>query len=515
MRRDPALPTPLVRSGGNRRCGFETARGRDPVSRQQPIAHRCTFRGGALTEVADRPSGGKRSDSRSDGALADAVRGGDLAAYGELYTRHVGAARRVAGAIAATETERDDLIAEAFTRILRTLRAGGGPEQAFQPYLLTTIRNTMIQWHRRDSVLSLVPEVPDTAADGDDVTDVRLHGAVAAEAFASLPERWRTVLWRTEIEGESPAQVARSMELTPNGAAALAYRAREGLRQAYLDQHIVAARQRTCRAVGGQLAKWVRGGLTEYQARRVTAHLDWCADCRELAGRLRRLNEELSATVVPLVLGLPALVAPWVSTSGPAASSGGIMASASAAGTSALSWVAVVKAAVVGAAVVAVAAFSVPASAPPPVAGGAPSQPVQARPARIVPMPAEPPGESSPSAQPSGSASGGGVAGHAAKPKKNALNAPAPNRVKGNSQAKRGSGKKEIRGRSRRGAEIGKAVPRPQRRCGGSRFAMATTDLLVNLRWAVTSHSPRGGTSAQAMCTSAPSSTGVRAVEAR
>ncbi|NBH01755.1 sigma-70 family RNA polymerase sigma factor, partial [Amycolatopsis sp. SID8362] len=287
-----------------------------------------------MTEVADRPS---------DAALAEAVRGGDLDAYRELYTRHLGAARRVAAAIAATETERDDLIAEAFTQVLRILRSGGGPDDAFRPYLLATIRNTMIRWHRRDSLVSLVPEVPDAAA--DDVLDTRMLGAIAAAAFATLPPRWRTVLWRTEIDGESPAELARLLELTPNGVAALAYRAREGLRQAYLDQYVAAGRKRACRSVGGQLAKWVRGGVTERRAQRITAHLDRCADCRELAAGLRRLNEELPATVAPLLLGLP-----WAST-GSAASSGGAAASASTASTaSALSWVAAVKTAAAGAA---------------------------------------------------------------------------------------------------------------------------------------------------------------------
>ena len=53
-----------------------------------------------------------------------------------------------------------------------------------------------------------------------------------ARAFASLPERWQAVLWHTEIEGARPADVAPLLGLTANSVAALAYRAREGLRQA-------------------------------------------------------------------------------------------------------------------------------------------------------------------------------------------------------------------------------------------------------------------------------------------
>ena len=384
-----------------------------------------------MTEVADRPSGGTTSGYHTDAALAEAVRGGDLDAYRELYTRHLGAARGMAAAIAASETERDDLIAEAFTQVLRILRSGGGPEQAFRPYLLATIRNTMIRWHRRDSLVSLMPEVPDTASDtGDDVVDVRLHGAIAAEAFAGLPERWRTVLWRTEVEGESPAQVARRLEMTPNAVAALAYRAREGLRQAYLDQYVLAGRKRACRAVGGQLAKWVRHGVTERRAHRIAAHLDRCEDCRELAAGLRRLNEELPATLAPLISGLPALAARWASTTGPAVSSG--------AGASALSWATVVKTATAALVTTVAIGGAVPVSAPPPVAGPAPAQAGPARrPHETVARPA----------QPAGAASGG--AANRNNGKKSATKSPAPNAGKGNSPATPAKGRENHPGRTK------------------------------------------------------------------
>ncbi|WP_240522139.1 RNA polymerase sigma factor [Amycolatopsis vastitatis] len=211
-----------------------------------------------MTEVT--PSVAGTADVPSDAVLIHAVRGGDIAAFGELYGRHLVAARRVAAAIAADPAEREDLIAEGFTRVLRILRSGEGPDEDFRPYLLTTIRNTKISWRRRDSAVSLVAEVPDVLPGGgsDEPVGSRLHATVAADAFASQPGRWRTVLWRPEIEGESPARIALDLGMTPNGVAALAYRAREGLRQAYLDQHIPASRRRNCQNVSGQLARWAR-----------------------------------------------------------------------------------------------------------------------------------------------------------------------------------------------------------------------------------------------------------------
>ncbi|MEV6877386.1 sigma-70 family RNA polymerase sigma factor [Amycolatopsis sp. NPDC051128] len=352
-----------------------------------------------MTEVAPAVAG--TTDVPSDAVLIEAVRGGDIAAYGELYDRHLVAARRVAAAIAADEAERDDLVAEGFTRVLRILRTGEGPDEDFRPYLLTTIRNTMISWRRRDSAVSLVAEVPDVlpGTGSDDQVGSRMHATVAADAFASLPERWRTVLWRTEIEGEAPARIAEDLGMTPNGVAALAYRAREGLRQAYLDQHVPIVRRRTCRAVSAQLARWVRDGIGDHKAHRIAAHLDRCEDCRELASGLRQLNQELPVAIAPLILGVP-IVSQWLSTSGSLASSGAA-AGATGTGASALSWATAAKVAVAGAALVTTVTIgaSTSSDAPPPLSGG---EGTTTQPARTGPQAGAPPGGVAPTPDVSG-----------------------------------------------------------------------------------------------------------------
>jgi RNA polymerase sigma factor (sigma-70 family) len=253
-------------------------------------------------EVADAPS---------DAVLAAAVRNGDLAAYGVLYARHFHAARRLTSSLGVTGAERDDLIAEAFTRVLRILRAGGGPDEDFRPYLLTTMRNTVISWRRRDRGVLVVPDVPETGPDTghEDAVCTRIHASMAARAFAALPERWRSILWQTEIEDESPARIARTLDMTPNGVAALAYRAREGLRQAYLSQHVPPTERGICQAIARYLPDWVRHGGTAHRTRRITTHLEGCADCRDLAASLRKLNEELPAVLAPLILIAPVILA--------------------------------------------------------------------------------------------------------------------------------------------------------------------------------------------------------------
>ncbi len=75
----------------------------------------------------------------SDAELISAVRSGDTDAYGELFTRHVEAARRLARQLVSAG-DVDDLVSEAFAKVLVVLQRGGGPDLAFRAYLLTAVR---------------------------------------------------------------------------------------------------------------------------------------------------------------------------------------------------------------------------------------------------------------------------------------------------------------------------------------------------------------------------------------
>ena len=79
----------------------------------------------------------------SDAELISAVRGGDTAAYGELFSRHVEAARRLARQLTSAG-DVEDLVSEAFAKVLTIVQRGGGPDLAFRAYLLTAVRSLHI-----------------------------------------------------------------------------------------------------------------------------------------------------------------------------------------------------------------------------------------------------------------------------------------------------------------------------------------------------------------------------------
>ncbi|MBP0461617.1 sigma-70 family RNA polymerase sigma factor, partial [Streptomyces montanisoli] len=257
----------------------------------------------------------------ADSDLVQRMREGDDSAYEELFRRHSGAVRRYARTCCRDADTADDLTAEVFARTLQAVRGGAGPEQAVRAYLLTTVRRVAAAWAKTAKREHLVEDFAVFAAQAagsstvsDDDTlelgaDVRaMHEAeqsLAMQAFRSLPERWQAVLWHTTIEEEPPSQVAPLFGLSANATAVLAGRAREGLKQAYLQAHVSSALTAggDCARYADRLGAYARGGLRMRAERGLRKHLDECAKCRMAAGELASVNAQIPAVVPVAVIG--------------------------------------------------------------------------------------------------------------------------------------------------------------------------------------------------------------------
>ncbi|WP_394620693.1 sigma-70 family RNA polymerase sigma factor [Lentzea sp. JNUCC 0626] len=253
---------------------------------------------------------GQRGRPPSDADLIDAVRDGQVEEYGKLYERHVRSASILAMQLSSSSSDADDLVAEAFAKVLAALRAGGGPGASFRPYLLTAVRHAAYDRTRKEKRVELagdVEEVPGatkaTSVPFRDVAVDDLDQTLAATAFATLPERWQTVLWHTAIEGQSPGEIAPLLGLTANGVSAMAFRAREGLRKAFLQAHVNQEPAEKCRATVTKLGAWTRGGIKGRDAISIDEHMDTCSECRKLASELSDVNGALRGLVAPIVLG--------------------------------------------------------------------------------------------------------------------------------------------------------------------------------------------------------------------
>ena len=134
----------------------------------------------------------------SDAELIAAVRGGDQAAYGELFERHRDAATRLARQIAGS-SDADDLVSEAFIKVLNVLSAGGGPDLAFRAYLLTAVRRLHVDKIRRTSKVTPT----------DELESLRPGRAVRRPCRAGVRERRRLEGLRVTARALAARLVAR------------------------------------------------------------------------------------------------------------------------------------------------------------------------------------------------------------------------------------------------------------------------------------------------------------------
>lgn len=217
-----------------------------------------------------------------DATLILQTRAGSHEAYAELYRRYEYSAFRLARHLGRRE-EADDVVNEAFSRVLDLLQRGKGPTESFRAYLFTTIR------HESGARAKMEKRIRPTDDDAqiDSAVEFGAGGLDPFEretvraAYASLPQRWRDVLWALDVDGHKPQEVAVALDMSANSVSALVYRARAGLREAYLKQHVKAdAPEGTVHSgIRALFVPVLRRTASARDQERVHAHLASCTPC--------------------------------------------------------------------------------------------------------------------------------------------------------------------------------------------------------------------------------------------
>ncbi|MDQ0726197.1 sigma-70 family RNA polymerase sigma factor [Microbacterium sp. W4I20] len=241
----------------------------------------------------------------SDADLILRTRSGDTEAFGELWRRHYPSGLSVARSVTSS-IDPDDLVQESYTRIYQAIIKGGGPNGSFRAYLFTSIRNTAAVWgrSRRETAIDELDTVADPDST-DQAANEALDRSLTAQAFRSLPSRWQEVLWYTEIEQMKPQDVAPLLGMKSGAVSQLAFRAREGLREAWIQAHLrSAAPGSDCQWTIEHLGAYSRGNLGTRDHKRLELHLDECARCMIVAAEAKDVSTRLALVLLPLVLGV-------------------------------------------------------------------------------------------------------------------------------------------------------------------------------------------------------------------
>lgn len=265
------------------------------------------------------------AEETSDAELLAKARRQDQAAIAELYERHRSAARRLAGTYRRAG-DPDDLVSEAFFKVFGALGRGSGPDDSFRAYLFVTLRRTAMEAIAKngDEPMAEVPE-PVRAEAREPALDLTDRQMIMA-AYASLPGRQQSVLWQTAVEGRKPRELTSTFGLSANAVSATASRARDQLREAYLQAHVAAAPRPQCEPHRSRLGAFVRDGLATRDRTDTQSHLDQCEACRDLVFELQDVNRMLVLALLPFFVEVSNVGALAAATTA-SATTGGALAS--------------------------------------------------------------------------------------------------------------------------------------------------------------------------------------------
>ncbi|WGD38669.1 sigma-70 family RNA polymerase sigma factor [Lysinibacter sp. HNR] len=239
-------------------------------------------------------------DERSDYELISAAQsdsshlnssgggGGGNSSFSLLWIRHSEFAARAARSFVSA-TDAEDVVAEAFMRVFERIRAGGGPTGDFRSYLFVTIRNLAAEWVRSRREFTQADDrwVVELVAATPSQSDSIMHER-ALWSYQSLTERWQEILLYSEVEGLTISEIAIRMGMSANAVSQLVFRAREGLREAWIQAHVwglsayTARTQSECRWSMDRMGAYERNRLGHRDRTRFSAHTLGCPSCGEV-----------------------------------------------------------------------------------------------------------------------------------------------------------------------------------------------------------------------------------------
>lgn len=130
----------------------------------------------------------------------------------------------------------EDLVAEAFERVMRLWAAGRGPRQGVHGYLVNSMRNRVVDELRspRSAVVVGIPDgyvAPSTLGDPERELERAEVRAALQEALRRLPEASREMLLETCVQGRKVSEVAEALGVPADIVSQRVYRAKRELRR--------------------------------------------------------------------------------------------------------------------------------------------------------------------------------------------------------------------------------------------------------------------------------------------
>lgn len=137
----------------------------------------------------------------SDLDLVQDLRAGKNDSAEELLSRYQHRALHVAKRVLGDSVEVENVVSEAFTRVFEAIRRGGGPTEFFGAYVSKTVLHLSYEYakirnelHDNEERLNALPD-----STWLNYHDEQVEASIVSSAFQSLPQRWKRVLWYSDL----------------------------------------------------------------------------------------------------------------------------------------------------------------------------------------------------------------------------------------------------------------------------------------------------------------------------
>ena len=254
-------------------------------------------RPGAATDAGTTTECRQRFDATTSAMaerdLIEAVRDGDVDAYGEIYRRHSDAVERLARRLCRDRHEADDVAGDVFCNTLNAIRSGSGPSDECRSYLLRSVRHTIVNRRTRKDTGRATP-CPTDDLERQQLDDVPLAGGPATDALRDVSDRFQELLWYVEIQGHDSNDLAVREEIANPAASSMMYRARRSLRRAYLRGCVHAPiSDDACTPIRSLMPAFVDGDVRTAGAERVRRHLAECVACNAALAEMQTVHDRI------------------------------------------------------------------------------------------------------------------------------------------------------------------------------------------------------------------------------
>jgi RNA polymerase sigma-70 factor (ECF subfamily) len=174
-------------------------------------------------------------------SLVDGVRSGRPAAVDRLVARVQDRVRGWAGRFTDDADAADDVAQEVLIGLERRVKRFHGASR-FSTWLFAVTRNVALSQRRRDQRRAMLLERrlesrPAEIATAESDPDVARLASLVLQYFEALPKRQRSIFEMVDLQGMTPAEVARQLGMEQVTVRAHLFKARRTIRGRMLEQH--------------------------------------------------------------------------------------------------------------------------------------------------------------------------------------------------------------------------------------------------------------------------------------